>query len=303
MRISSLLILQLALTSCSVISAPDTSTPTLSDRFAFPVSSKQKPVVLKTNKIDEASGLVRSVNNKGWLWTHNDSGDIARLFLIDPKDGALKMQVRLDGIKNVDFEDITQRTVDNLTYLVIGDIGDNFGRRDNLALHQIREPTFEGIAEIVIPSRDIETMRLQYTEGARDAETLMTAPNNELVIVTKRETENYIYQFTFTPKTTQTLNAKARIPLTSITAGDMNPSGEIVLRTYDQIYYWPAMVGNASGASETLSNSNYFRIPTQSEPQGEAICWTLDGGLYTLTEKIFNFDQRLYFYSPITHKK
>jgi hypothetical protein len=316
MRTASLLCLQLALTSCSVISAPDISTPTLDDRFAFPTSSTQKAATLQTGKIDEASGLVRSVNNPGWLWSHNDSGDKARIFLIDPATGSLKMEVYLNGVKNTDFEDITLQYVDNMPHIVIGDIGDNLGFRDHLSLHRIPEPNYTGMARIDISMQEIATMRLQYEEGARDAETLMSTPNNDLVIVTKREAENYIYQFKFDDSNSDTtihkLSANGRIALSNITAGDMNAHGEIVLRTYNQIYYWPALANDAStastaseksNASKTLSNPNYFRIPTQSEPQGEAICWTLDNGLYTVSEQVFNSNQRLYFYKAITEKK
>src|SRR5262245_38750851 len=79
-------------------------------------------------KLEEASGLVGSVTNKGMLWTHNDSGNPADLFLIDD-EGEIKMTCRLQDGDNRDWEDIALGTgEDGKTYVYIGDIGDNMRR-------------------------------------------------------------------------------------------------------------------------------------------------------------------------------
>src|SRR5690606_35971094 len=55
--------------------------------------------------INEASGLVASAAHTGYFWTHNDSGDEARIFLID--DSARhKATYYLQGIPAFDWEDI-----------------------------------------------------------------------------------------------------------------------------------------------------------------------------------------------------
>jgi len=40
-------------------------------------------VYSKNKAIEQASGLIASQKNKDYLWTHNDSGDENRIFLID----------------------------------------------------------------------------------------------------------------------------------------------------------------------------------------------------------------------------
>src|SRR5690606_20934625 len=55
--------------------------------------------------IDEASGLVAGINNMPYFWTHNDSGDEARIFLLDSA-ARYKATYYLEGIVARDWEDI-----------------------------------------------------------------------------------------------------------------------------------------------------------------------------------------------------
>lgn len=243
---------------------------------------------MQTSTLSELSGLAASNANPGLFWAHNDSGDSARVFLIDPLNGDIKLEVNLKGIEVYDCEDITMRTLPDGHYLVLGDIGDNRGVRDNLALHQFREPKLGEHKRMSIKNADIQTMTISYEEGARDAETLMSAPDGQLIIITKRETLNYYYQFRFEASKTARLTSIARIPIEDITAGDMRSNGELALRTYAQIYYWPTTKGNVAN---TLSNLTAERVLTAPEPQGEALAWGTDGSLLSIPEKPFMFSQ------------
>ena len=60
---------------------------------------------VENSAINEASGLAAGINNPNMLWTHNDSGDSARLFLLD-EYGRFQAQFKLEGISNRDWEDI-----------------------------------------------------------------------------------------------------------------------------------------------------------------------------------------------------
>ena len=266
-------------------------------------SKGQLSAQIKSSDLKELSGLVASQSNPGLFWAHNDSGDEARIFLIDPKTGDIKLEVQLENIDAVDFEDITLRTHKSQHYIVIGDIGDNRGVRDRLSLYQIREPTLGERQRTSIPSKEIQTMRIHYKEGARDAETLMSAPDGSLVILTKRENLNYIYQFEFEAGKEQQLTARSRISIKDITAGDIHSSGAILLRSYAQIYYWPAPAQISSNNSDfsvikRLSNEAPQLVMTMPEPQGEAIAWTLDAGFYSIPEKPFFFEQIIAYYPP-----
>src|SRR5882724_7777911 len=56
-------------------------------------------------RLVEASGLVASYQNVGCLWSLNDSGNSAEVFLID-STGKTKLVCKLEGVKNRDWEDI-----------------------------------------------------------------------------------------------------------------------------------------------------------------------------------------------------
>ena len=82
----------------------------------------------KNEKLEEASGLVASARNKGFLWSHNDGGK-AELFLLDTTAATRKVFL-LARIKNRDWEDITLGAGPEagVPYLYVGDIRGNFAR-------------------------------------------------------------------------------------------------------------------------------------------------------------------------------
>ncbi len=95
-------------------------------------------------EVIEASGLVKSRLWEDVFWTHNDSGDEARIFPIK-KDGAiLKPEwmsdykgIQIPDAVNVDWECIA---TDDKGHLYIGDIGNNSNTRRDLMIYVIEEP-------------------------------------------------------------------------------------------------------------------------------------------------------------------
>ena len=86
----------------------------------------QQSVGLVSGKLREASGLVASIANPGYLWTHNDSGNSASIYLINDK-AEIVMTCKLKNTVNRDWEDITigPGPEENVNYLYVADIGDN----------------------------------------------------------------------------------------------------------------------------------------------------------------------------------
>ena len=80
-------------------------------------------------KIDEASGISSSKNNPDLVWMHNDSGDLAKVYGVG-LDGSYLGTIRLKGAIARDWEDmcIGPGPENNIDYLYIGDIGDNFSK-------------------------------------------------------------------------------------------------------------------------------------------------------------------------------
>jgi hypothetical protein len=86
--------------------------------------------------IGESSGLVASRTYSGVFWTHNDSGDEARLFAIDAS-GALVGEFHVAGATHRDWEDIA---ADDAGHLYVGDFGNNSNDRRDLVVYRIPEP-------------------------------------------------------------------------------------------------------------------------------------------------------------------
>ncbi|MFA7332535.1 MAG: hypothetical protein WC326_15815 [Candidatus Delongbacteria bacterium] len=103
-----------------------------------PVDSLEDP------QLDESSGLVRSLRLPGVFWTHNDSGDEARLFAVDSSGATLKPAwaedyrgLRLLEAANHDWEDLAQDGEGNL---IVADLGNNGSARRDLAVYVLPEP-------------------------------------------------------------------------------------------------------------------------------------------------------------------
>src|SRR5690242_16359986 len=96
---------------------------------------------LDTNEIKEASGLAESINNPDLLWTHNDGGDKARIFLID-KEAHHKATIWFANIKHRDWEDIAvgPGPETGKHYIYVGDIGDNESEYEDKYIYRIEEP-------------------------------------------------------------------------------------------------------------------------------------------------------------------
>lgn len=114
----------------------------------------------------EASGLVASHKNAGVLWSHNDSGDQARIVALR-RDGSLMGVVELAGARAVDWEDIALAPgAGGNDELVIGDIGDNAEKRTSVFAYRIAEPDLGASVPTEIPS-EARRARVWRRQGAQ----------------------------------------------------------------------------------------------------------------------------------------
>ena len=169
---------------------------------------------IQNTELNEASGLIASINNPGLLWSHNDSGDKARIFLMD--DSAKNKAVYyLEGIKAKDWEEIASLQKDQ-NYLLIGDIGDNKGVRPYVSIHLIREPIYrEGVFYTdTIPAEEIATFNLRYEDGPRDAEAFFyDEMDQKLYVISKRELEVGLYETNLPLEEYHTFNPRDTLQL------------------------------------------------------------------------------------------
>ncbi len=256
--------------------------------------------VIENDELDEASGIVASRKTPGIFYAHNDSGDEARLFVLNRHGKHLGFLYINDG-ENRDWEDIAigPGPVENESYIYIGDIGDNNGNYLQKFIYRVKEPVIDSmLAPFTQLLTDADKIVFKYPDGNRDAETLLVDPmNGDIYIISKRETQVHVYRLAYPQSTNQILTAEylGKLNLTRVVAGDISLSGkEIILKTYPKILYWQRPSGYTLW--ETLQITP-FPLPYVLEPQGEAVCWdVVSGGYYTTSEETFGVPAHLYYY-------
>lgn len=255
--------------------------------------------VVKGNKIREASGMVASMNNPGMLWTHNDSGNKADIFLLDEK-GEIKCTVHLSAINNRDWEDITigAGPEEGKNYLYVGDIGDNNAVYEDKRIYRIEEPRIgSGISDTTIDKADV--IKFNFSDGRRDSEALILDPvSKNFYLFSKRESKVNLYKLSNVFSRTDDVIAERvaeKLPFTLIVAADISADGgEILAKNYDQIFYWKRLPGESI---EEAVNRTPETLPYTPEPQGESIAFDRTGkGFYTISEQKKKMSQHLYFY-------
>jgi hypothetical protein len=136
---------------------------------------------LKDPTIVESSGLARSRYSDTRLWTHNDSGGGTTIFAI-AASGRTKARFELTGASHSDWEGMASAKRSGVSYLFVGDIGDNGSKRSTIYVHRVREPR-PGVS-----GRSLKpvTYAFKYPDGPHNAETLMVKPGSlRIYVVTK----------------------------------------------------------------------------------------------------------------------
>ena len=247
--------------------------------------------------IAEASGIVGGRTNPRILWTHNDSGDSARIFAIDDQAQVLG-EYALVGAGKIDFEDIAigPGPLPGNHYLYIGDIGDNNAVRPHIIVHRVPEPAVyvrQSSAPVARDLKGTRSINLTYPDGARDAETMMLDPiTGDLFIATKQFNTTRVYR-----AAAADLNAGGEVALEFVrsisignlqtaTAGGISRTGsEIIIKGYGFARLWPRAEGQSVGEALGGPYVNIPFVPFPVEPQGEAIGFDQFGQDYfTLSE-------------------
>ncbi len=256
---------------------------------------------IENNIIEEASGLVESVENNNSLWTHNDGGDGPFLYLISSFDAKILKKISLVGIKNEDWEDLAigpSILGDTSTYIYLGDIGDNKKNKTIKKIHFFREPKIKDFDNELIEINDIKTISFYSEKKIENFETLMIDPNSkELFLIAKNkkkkqniykiDTENIEIDEIQKAKKYLTLNLKNLKG--EITGGEISRNGQkCLIKTYKNVFLW-----------ERKKDEKWKNIWSQApkilkyipESQGEAICWSNDENAYFTLSENENSDQ------------
>jgi hypothetical protein len=268
--------------------------------------------LIENPQLDEASGLVASRKNAGYLWAHNDSGDENRIFLIDSY-GKGKREFKLQGAENRDWEDmgIVSET-DGSATLYLADFGDNNSNYSSYALYWCKEPVVDANTPLANTISQINKLTFTLSDGARDMECLLVdQKTKDVFIISKRENNKRLYkiaaasliaggtakaEFVRELDFSKPLSTDSRLVTAAyITGGSISSdNSEILVKNYLEVYYWKRKSGES--ISDALSRAPKT-VPYKIEPQGEGISFAADGnGYFTISELDASGPVRLYFY-------
>ena len=174
---------------------------------------------LADSRITESSGIARSGYGRNVVFTHNDSGDSARVFAVGA-GGRTKAVLTLKGAKNLAWEDMSTGPKRSLW---VGDLGDGPHDRAQVSVYKFAEPKKLRNARVATTEYTFE-----YAEGAHNAEALMVHPKTGRVyVITKADSGAAIYVApkTLSTKGTNKLTKVASAPR-SVTGAAFAPGGK-----------------------------------------------------------------------------
>lgn len=247
----------------------------------------EKVCVVEDPEISEASGLALCRTHEHCVWMHNDSGDTARLFLVD-MNGTTKAIVSLRETQPRDWEDMCSFEADGQKWLLVGDTGDNGRVRGQSAvpcqLLLIREPDLssKSASEKVI-SENVDVFRrieLHYPDGPADCESLaVDTERKEILLLTKTDPMNcQLYRIPLVLESGPSkveAESVAKLAVPYATSMDISADGRQL-----------AIVNMFSGALLTREKAEtwhdacgkpavVFMLPAR--PQGETVCFDNTG--------------------------
>lgn len=244
---------------------------------------------IRTELLDEVSGIVASRRQTDVLWAHDD-GDASYVYAIRPS-GELVARVRFPAeVRDTEDIAIGPGPREGQDYLYLGDTGDNDENRPEIRIIRFPEPTLESSrsAELAVP--EVEELRLTYPDGPHNAEALMIDPlTGDLLIATKEKKRARLYVAragSLDRGSVTVLERLTAVKCANITGGDISQDGSlIVLRRENRGWLWSRQAGQS--VAEALSRKPrgiLVRAAVQGA-NGESIALCGNGrGYYTISE-------------------
>ncbi len=236
------------------------------------------------SRLDECSGLAISRTTGNALWTHNDSGDAPRLFLI-ATDGRTLMRLNVRGADAEDWEDVCSFRADDRNWILIGDVGDNARNRSEkepaACLYLVEEPEHRSKVQTATPTRCIP---FRYEDGPHDCEAVAVDPVNRTVLLLTKSLDPRackLYQLPLSleaepapsRRNRPRLVAKAiaKIPLPIVTGMDLSADGRILLVTTPTVAF--AIRRRPGDTWQQAASRAPIAIQLPRMRQCEAICF------------------------------
>lgn len=149
----------------------------------------QLPGWITDERLVELSGLAAHPRRDGHLWALNDGGAPAELLELDTRGRVLR-QVVVDGVNNLDWEDLDHYRLGGRSRLLIADTGDNARKRPEVYLHALPVPP-TGASRV----RPAWTLTLTYDDGPQDVEAVAVhPPSDSILLLSKRVRPSVLYR-------------------------------------------------------------------------------------------------------------
>ncbi|MFH9859984.1 WD40 repeat domain-containing protein [Streptomyces sp. NPDC017202] len=235
--------------------------------LAAPASAADgdKSFTIEDSRITESSGLAASRQHPGVYWTHNDSDDGPYLYAVDGSTGRTVARLTLTGIGTP--RDVEAISIGPGNRILVGDIGDNLGGTwPYVWIYELPEPK-----ELKDATVRATQYVVTYSDGARDAESLLVHPKTGRVyIIDKKEDGGHLYEG---PARLSASGRNVFRPVAPIdlwaTDAALSPDGErLAVRGYfgGIDYDWNAGVPKRLG-----------RLDVPLQRQGESVTFSADG--------------------------
>ncbi|MFK7736471.1 MAG: hypothetical protein AB8B50_10600 [Pirellulaceae bacterium] len=261
------------------------------------------PTFLDHPELTESSGVAVGSQKTWVLWSHNDSGDSARLFAF--KEDGTRLGVAVDPqLTARDWEDMCSFAYEDRHFLAVGDVGDNLSRRESVNVHVFVEPDIKELsvakpfvnqdAPSSVKLKRVLTLEITYEHGPANCEGLAYDPlRKTFVLATKENFRCRLYEVPMPnltgpsekPKVKEVRAKQAQsLVLPLVTGIDISPTGtQIVFCTYG-----PGVLLTRENKSQPWSHKLGFEHASFALPprkQGESICFTRDESQLLLTSE------------------
>ncbi|WP_327183697.1 WD40 repeat domain-containing protein [Streptomyces sp. NBC_01334] len=224
-----------------------------------------KGFTVEDPRITESSGLAASRQHPGVYWTHNDSDDGPYLYAVDSATGKTVARLTLTGVGTP--RDVEAISIGPGNEIWVGDIGDNLGGTwQYVWIYRLPEPK-----KLVDQTVKATQYVVKYSDGARDAESLLVHPKTGRVyIIDKKEDGGHLYEG---PANLSASGANVFKPVAAVdlwaTDAAFSPDGaQLAVRGY---------FGGISYAWNGGKIKREGRLDVPLQRQGESVSYSADG--------------------------
>lgn len=233
----------------------------------------------------ELSGTAASRATPGVVWAHNDSRDGPTVYAIGPSGEDLG-RFDVPGATAFDWEDMAAGPgpEPGITFLYLGDIGDNFTIRDGrITIFRVEEVEPVPVGGVLTGA---VALPFAYPDGPHNAEALFIDPvDGSFYVITKDAAEAQVYRGNALGdgSSVEELELVASLDLgTEVTGADISWDGSIIaFRGYESVWMWTRSPGETVAEALKVEPCS---APAPDEPQGESIALFEEDAYITISE-------------------